>query len=101
MEKRDEVMALLKQCVLEYGEQSGRELEIATDAPLIGPQAAVDSLGLVMVITSFEAALNDQFGSELVLANEKAMSMRNSPFRSLQALADYAITLLDEAGAQQ
>lgn len=99
MSKRDDVMSLLKECVHEYSEQSGQELQIGADTPLIGPESTVDSLGLVMVITSFEAALNDKFNTELVLANEKAMSTRNSPFRSLNALADYAVSLLDEAGA--
>ncbi len=99
MGKRDEVMTLLRECVQEYSEQSGQEMDIQEDTPLIGPEATVDSLGLVMVITSFEAELNDKYGTELVLANEKAMSMRNSPFRSLNALADYAVSLLDEAGA--
>ncbi|WP_425396267.1 hypothetical protein [Aeoliella sp.] len=99
MGKRDEVMALLKECVQEYSEQSGQELNIGEDTPLIGPEATVDSLGLVMVITSFEAQLNDKYNTELVLANEKAMSMRNSPFRSLNALADYSVSLLDESGA--
>ncbi|MCO6044958.1 hypothetical protein NG895_13695 [Aeoliella sp. ICT_H6.2] len=99
MGKREEVMTLLKECVQEYSEQSGQELAIQEDTPLIGPEATVDSLGLVMVITSFEAQLNDKYGTELVLANEKAMSMRNSPFRSLNALTDYAVSLLDEAGA--
>jgi acyl carrier protein len=98
MSKRDEAMKLLRECVEEYSEQTGGSYELQDSTPLIGPDSPVDSLGLVMIITAFEAKLNETFDAELVLASEKAMSMSRSPFRSLGTLADYAVELLDEAG---
>jgi hypothetical protein len=94
MPTRDQVHQLLLGCVREYAEQSGRPLALGDDTPLIGPGAALNSLGLVILVTGFETALNDTFNRELVLASESAMSMTRSPFRSLNALTDYAHGLL-------
>jgi len=99
MPSRDQVHKILHECVQEYSEQSGRPLVLADDTPLLGPGAAINSLGLVLLVTTFEARLNETFDSELVLASESAMSMNRSPFRSLAALADYAHGLLEPTSA--
>lgn len=95
MPTRDQVKSLCLESVREYVDQAGLDLEVADDAPLIGPGAVVDSLGLVMVVTGFEAKLNQTFDAQIVLASEAAMSMNRSPFRSVGALTDYAFALLD------
>jgi len=94
---RDQVQSLLMECVREYGQQAGLVVRVDENTPLIGPGAAVDSLGLVMVVTGFEARLNQTFDAQLVLASEAAMSLSRSPFRSVAALSDYALGLLDGA----
>jgi hypothetical protein len=94
MPSRDHVHQLLLECVREYSEQSGRPLALADDTPLLGPGAVINSLGLVLLVTTFEARLNETFNTELVLASESAMSMHRSPFSSLAALTDYAHGLL-------
>jgi len=98
MGTREQINLLLMGCLRDYAQQSGRNASVDERTPLVGPQAALDSLGLVMVVTDFEARLNDAFGTEFVLASEKAMSMTNSPFRSVAALSDYAEELLREVG---
>lgn len=101
MASRDQVKSLLIDCVREYAEQAGLGVNnVEEQTPLIGPGAAVDSLGLVMVVTGFETRLNDTFDTHLVLASEAAMSMSRSPFRSVAALSDYAMQMLDEAGKE-
>ena len=94
---REQVQQLLFDCIREYAEQARRKVEAQADTPLIGPGAAVDSLGLVMLVTAFEAKLNETFDAQLVLASESAMSMNRSPFRSVGALTDYALELLGSA----
>jgi acyl carrier protein len=95
---QDRLTQLLFECVREYGEEAGTAVEVQRDSPLIGDHSPVDSLGLVMIVTSFEAKVNEAFGAEIVLANEKAMSMKSSPFRSIAALSEYAGELLTESG---
>ena len=82
----------------EVNEQRPDEPQVAksTDTVLFGEAGALDSLGLVNLIVTVEQNLEEEFGVELALADEKAMSMRNSPFRSVSTLADYALTLMAE-----
>jgi acyl carrier protein len=90
---------MLHRCIGELAEQTGQIYDIKDDSPLLGPDSAVDSLGLVMIVTAFEAAVNDQFDAAIVLANEQAMSRRHSPFRSVAALSEYTLELLRDAEA--
>jgi acyl carrier protein len=66
---------------------------------LVGPQAALTSLGLVSLIVELEQTLEEQYGVCLTLADERAMSQRHSPFRTVGTLADYACRLLAEQAA--
>ncbi len=65
------------------------------DNPLIfGGEAAMDSLGLVNFLSDVEYRLTEQFGREVVLASERAMSRKQSPFRDVSALTAYIVELL-------
>jgi hypothetical protein len=99
MPTEQQLRSILHRCIRELAEQSGQSYNVEDDTPLLGPASAVDSLGLVMIVTTFEAAVNEEFDSAIVLANEKAMSMRHSPFRSVSALSEYALGLLEGAEA--
>lgn len=63
--------------------------------PLVGG-AVIDSLGLVEVIMEVEQRLRRDHGADVTLADERAMSQRHSPFRTVGTLADYAALLLSE-----
>ena len=73
-------------------------LEDGRDCPLYAG-GAMDSISLVTLISFSEQALEDEFDQSIILANEKAMSMRNSPFLSIGSLSDYAVQLLQEGKA--
>lgn len=98
MNQRDKLQSILFQSVRDYAVQTGLQVEVTEDIRLLGRDALVDSLGLVIILASFEADINDTFGTEIVLADERAMSMERSPFRTVSSLVDYACTLLDENG---
>lgn len=68
----------------------------AEDATIFGSGAALDSIGLVNFIVIVEERIDEQTGQSLVLANEKAMSQKSSPFRTVQSLAAYIETLLED-----
>jgi acyl carrier protein len=97
MAQREQILGLLLECLQDHARQTGRTLAAAEGTPLLGPGSPLDSLGLVMVVTDFESRLNETFAAELVLASEQAMSMSQSPFRSVTALVDYAAELLGAA----
>lgn len=66
----------------------------ADDAALFGPDGALDSIDLVSFVTDAEEEVNDRYDAEVVLASTRALSRSKSPFRSLNALADYCLELL-------
>jgi D-alanine--poly(phosphoribitol) ligase subunit 2 len=42
-----------------------------------------------------EQKIEDKFGFAVALADEKALSQRQSPFRTVRSLADYAAGLIE------
>ena len=56
----------------------------------------MDSLALVSFITDLEERISDEFEKDIVLADEKAMSAKTSPFRSVESLNLYIKSLLEE-----
>lgn len=69
-----------------------------TDEPLLGADAQLDSMELVSFVSDVEDTLSERFGLEVILADERALSRSKSPFRSLNALAEYVGELLADAG---
>lgn len=68
---------------------TGSELIFGADAPL-------DSLGLVSFLADLEYRIAEEFGQEVVLASERAMSRSRSPFRDVTALTEYIVELLEQ-----
>ena len=64
------------------------------ETKLFGEGGALDSLALVSVITEIEEALHEEFDKHITIADEKAMSLKHSPFSTVGTLTDYVETLL-------
>jgi acyl carrier protein len=95
MEK--EIVALILETLEELREQEDVAVLVAldSDTPLFGRQGMLDSLGLVTLIVALEQKIEDKFGIPIALADERALSQRKSPFRSVGSLAEYAGGLID------
>ena len=74
-----------------------RQLIKAPETRLLGSQSVLDSMHLVTLIVTIEREVEDAFGVALTLADERALSMNASPFRSIQSLADYIGILMIDA----
>ena len=74
-----------------------RQLIKAPETRLLGSQSVLDSMHLVSLIVTIEREVEDAFGVALTLADERALSMKASPFRSIQSLADYIGILVIDA----
>lgn len=61
---------------------------------LFAPNGSMDSLALVTLIVELEARIYEEMGASITLANEKAMSQKISPFRSVRSLVSYTEELL-------
>lgn len=64
------------------------------DTPIYSPDSPLDSLQLVSLIATVEDGVADAFGADVVLADERAMSRRRSPFLTVDTLAEYIEDLL-------
>jgi acyl carrier protein len=64
---------------------------------LIGHESILDSLGLVALLVDLEQRLEEEYSLSLTLADDRAMSQRNSPFRTVQSLTNYVCLLIEEA----
>jgi hypothetical protein len=74
-----------------------RQLTKAPETRLLGSQSVLDSLHLVSLLITIEREVEDLFGVALTLANERALSMKESPFRTIESLASYIVVLINEA----
>ncbi len=67
------------------------------ETALYGGDGPLDSMALVNLIADVEDAIAETFGVSVALADEKAMSARNSPYRSVTALSEAAMERITEA----
>ncbi len=51
----------------------------------------IDSLDLVSILADIETSVDDTMGISILLSSDKAMSSKNSPFRSVESLASFLI----------
>jgi|SRR5579862_744252 len=73
-----------------------RQVEKSPATVLFGEGSTLESLGLVSLIVGTEQRVADDLGVTITLVNEKAMSLRNSPFRTVDTLAEYTAELIAE-----
>ena len=72
----------------------GEPVMASATLPLVGDHAAVTSMGLVSFIADVESTLADSHNISVTLVSEQALSRTRSPFRSIDALADYIMELI-------
>jgi acyl carrier protein len=94
----DEVLRIVYRAIDELNPQlpPERRLEKSPEMALFGSAGRLDSLGLVSLIVAIEQAVEDELAVSVVLADEKAMSQRSSPFRTVGSLAAYVRARLEE-----
>jgi acyl carrier protein len=101
--ERAEILAMITSSVREVTLQARRDWNdaIGEETRLFGSKGLLDSLGLVTVVLDVEQQISDRSGCTISLADDRALSMERSPFRTVGTLADYVLTLLREANGDQ
>jgi hypothetical protein len=64
---------------------------------LFGNGSHLDSFELVNFLLDVELKVNKHFGVSISLMDERAMSLNQSPFRTVQFLTDFIVTLIGES----
>ncbi len=101
MVDRARVTQLIYLAIDEYNEglPEGHGLAKCPDAPLYGQGSHLDSLGLVSLIVTVEQAVAEEYGCEVPLANDRTLSQKGSPFRTVRTLADFIAQRLETQNA--
>ena len=81
---------------LNHEEEVSISSELNKDTPLFGENGILDSMGLVSLIVAVEQAIEESMDVSISLADEKAMSQKNSPYKTIGTLAEYAEGLIEE-----
>jgi D-alanine--poly(phosphoribitol) ligase subunit 2 len=92
-----DVSEIIYEAIDELNEEISGSKKIAkeSDTVLFGRDSLLDSLGLVNLIITVEGLITDKLNLNITIVNEKAMSQKNSPFKSVQTLSDYILTLIE------
>ena len=93
MSKKEDIEALIIESVRLLAEDFEIEsLESPNSATLLyGIGGSLDSMALVNLIADIEDAISEKFSISISLADEKAISARLSPYRSVTSLAEAVI----------
>lgn len=93
---RESIITLILTTLRDFGREQGREdwLTADEDTRLWGAKSGIDSMTLVTLIAELEQRFRDEVGTDLVLADERAMSAQRSPFRRVGTLADWISELM-------
>jgi len=94
---RDKVLGIVKTAIADLNEELRYpELESLTEETgLHGGDGGIDSLSLVSLIVEIESMVGTELGEQVVLADEKAMSRRNSPYRNVGSLVDFIVEQIE------
>lgn len=85
---KSEIKSIVQKCVEEYMSSQDGIYTINDNFQLFGKDSIIDSMGLVNIIIDIESNFLDK-GYEISLTSEKAMSQKNSPFRTIESLSEY------------
>ena len=65
--------------------------DINNETILLGSKSILDSLGLIGLLIDIEEELSNRIDKPVQLLDEKALSEKNSPFRTVGSLSDFII----------
>lgn len=71
--------------------------DINNSTQLFGANGLLDSIGLVALVIEIESQIAAKLDVAIVLADDRAMSQRNSPFRSVESLAAHVVSLVNKS----
>jgi hypothetical protein len=94
---REEILKLVLSTLETYCIENDITVNLSQgdELKLFGGESLLDSLGLVSLIVSIEEVIEDKFDISIILADEKAMSRRTSPFSRVSYLVDYILELIN------
>lgn len=89
------VYFIVSEVITSYSLEVNKNIEFNENTTrLIGNTSPFDSSDLVQLIVEIEDRINEKFGTDITLTDEKAMSRSTSPFSTVETLVNFIIEKL-------
>lgn len=90
---KEKIQSLIYKCLQNLSDElENTELKKPNEnTKIYGKDGNLDSLALVSLISDLEMMLNEEMKLDITLADEKAMSEKNSPFKDVKTLNEYIL----------
>ncbi len=94
----DKVIQIILDQIQQYNEIADTPIDTGAgeESVLFGSGSPLDSTGFVSLMLDIEQAVSDAFQKDIALVDARAMSQKNSPFRTVGSLAQYISDALKE-----
>jgi acyl carrier protein len=96
MKTKEVIVNVIFKSIEEFNQQNDVQLETNKDTILFGQQSTLDSMDVVHLLVTIEENINTEFNTSISIADERAMSQKNSPFKTVDTLSEYIYLLLNE-----
>jgi acyl carrier protein len=98
MVEKEKILNSIYQAVDEVNEQlsEDQQLEKSPDTVLLGESGQLESIDLVNILVATEENVESTFGVPISITDERAVSEKNSPFKTIGTLCDFISNLLKE-----
>ncbi|MDI5950753.1 hypothetical protein [Flavobacterium yafengii] len=90
------IVEIIFQCIEDINNENGIDIAKDLNTKLFGSDSELDSILLVNLIVAVEENIEELSGKYIPIADERAFSLEDSPFKSIETLADYIKVLLNE-----
>ena len=97
MKNNKKIESIIINSIKELNEElpEDKQIELTSDVVLFGIGGKLDSLGLVNLLVIIEQNIEDNYGVSITIADEKAMSQKHSPFKTVSTLNKFIELLLN------
>ena len=98
MTARNKILKGIYVAIDEINEQlpEDQNLEKSLETVLLGSSGKLESINLVNLLVAIEENIEETFGIPISITDERAVSEKNSPFRTVETLCNFVLNLLDE-----
>ena len=93
---KGEILVVLFLCLVSINEEYGVTIPTELNSELLGPNSEIDSILLVNFIVAVEESIEKIVGEYVPIADERAFSLEESPFRSVESLCDHIYSIIKE-----
>tara|TARA_B110000240_G_scaffold166937_1_gene188503 strand:+ start:13145 stop:13435 length:291 start_codon:yes stop_codon:yes gene_type:complete len=96
MKTKKEIIEIIYQSIEDINKENDIDIEKDINTKLFGSNSELDSILLVNLIVSVEENVEELVGEYIPIADERAFSLDESPFKTIDTLATHIETLLND-----